>query len=56
LQLSSPGYTAKVGSNLGFILEHSTRFKPRNSEIELPLNYSDYYYPEALKQLKEYEK
>ena len=48
LSLSSPSYLAKVGENGGFILEHSTGHKPKNSEVDVPLNYADYYFLEAL--------
>lgn len=41
-------YTAPKGSSRGFILLHSTGHKPGNSEIDVPLNYADYYYLEAL--------
>ncbi len=41
-------YRAPVGENQGFILLHSTGSKPANSEVDLPLNYADYYYLEAL--------
>lgn len=41
-------YTSAAGANRGFILEHSTGHKPANSEIDVPLNYADYYYLEAL--------
>lgn len=47
--LSSPQYLAEKGTNKHFILKHSTGFKPNNSEIDVPLNYADYYYLEALK-------
>lgn len=54
--LSTPAYTSPVGANKGFILMHSTGSKPSNSEVDVPLNYADYYYLEALlrsKKLKE---
>jgi hypothetical protein len=41
-------YRAPAGSNKGFILLHSTGGKPSNSEVDVPLNYADYYYLEAL--------
>jgi len=50
--LSSPAYLAKVGTNKGFILEHSAGVIPYNSEVDVPLNYADYYYLEALSRLK----
>ena len=47
--LSSPAYLAKVGENEGFVLMHSTGSLPHGSEIDVPLNYADYYYLEAMK-------
>jgi unsaturated chondroitin disaccharide hydrolase len=41
-------YRSKVGENKGFLLLHSTGSKPMNSEVDVPLNYADYYYLEAL--------
>jgi hypothetical protein len=41
-------YTGRIGDNYGFILEHSTGHRPANSEIDVPINYADYYYLEAL--------
>ena len=49
-------YRSPVGENKGFILLHSTGSKPAKSEVDVPLNYADYYYLEALlrsKNLKE---
>lgn len=46
--LSSPAYLAKPGENGGFILLHSVGNLPKNSEIDVPLNYADYYFLEAL--------
>jgi len=48
LSLSSPAYLAKVGANGGFLLKHSTGHKPKRSEVDVPLNYADYYFLEAL--------
>lgn len=47
--LSGDRYLAKVGENQGFILMHSTGSLPNGSEIDVPLNYADYYFLEALK-------
>lgn len=47
--LSSEQYLAKPGENGLFILKHSTGNWPKNSEIDTPLSYADYYYLEALK-------
>lgn len=44
----STKYTSKPGENHGFILEHSTGHRPAKSEIDVPINYADYYYLEAL--------
>ena len=44
----STKYTSKPGDNYGFILEHSTGHRPANSEVDVPINYADYYYLEAL--------
>ncbi len=48
LALSSPEYTAKVGTNGGFILKHSVGNIPSGTEVDMPLTYADYYYIEAL--------
>ena len=44
----STKYTSPKGTNKGFILQNSTGHKPVNSEVDVPLNYADYYYLEAL--------
>lgn len=41
-------YTAELGENNHFILKHATGHLPKNSEIDVPINYADYYYVEAL--------
>lgn len=46
--LSSAPYKAEVGTNGGFILKHSVGSIPHGSGIDVPLNYADYYYLEAL--------
>ncbi len=46
--ISSPQYTADLGSNNNFILKHATGSLPHNQEIDKPLVYADYYYLEAL--------
>jgi hypothetical protein len=48
ITLSSPEYLAAKDENGLFILKHSTGNWPRGSEIDVPLNYADYYYIEAL--------
>ena len=52
ISLSSEQYLAAAGTNGGFILKHSTGFKLRASEVDVPLSYADYYYVEALLRLK----
>ena len=47
--LGSPAYRAALGTNGNFILMHSVGSIPHNSEIDVPLNYADYYFMEALK-------
>ncbi len=54
--LTSDEYTAKVGENGGFILKHSVSSLPHGKEIDVPLNYADYYYIEALKRKGDIEK
>jgi uncharacterized protein YyaL (SSP411 family) len=46
--LSTERYLAKPGENGLFILKHATGNWPKNSEIDAPLSYADYYYVEAL--------
>ncbi|WP_316735821.1 glycoside hydrolase family 88 protein [Pedobacter aquatilis] len=48
LQSLSTNYINKPGENYGFILKHSTGHRPAKSEIDVPINYADYYYLEAL--------
>lgn len=55
-QLSSPDYLAKEKENKGFILLHSVGSFPHSSEVDVPLNYADYYYLEALKRYKDLKK
>jgi unsaturated chondroitin disaccharide hydrolase len=41
-------YTARAGTNGGFLLLHSTGHKPAGSEIDAPIIYADYYFMEGL--------
>ena len=52
--LSSPEFLAPIGENKGFLLLHSTGNLPRNSEINVPIIYADYYFIEALLRAKKY--
>lgn len=46
--LASDHYLASEGEQYGFLLKHSTGFRLRNSEVDAPLTYADYYFLEAL--------
>ena len=51
--LSGADYQAKLGENGNFILMHSVGSIPHGNEIDVPLNYADYYYLEALLRMKD---
>ncbi|WP_352422368.1 glycoside hydrolase family 88 protein [Proteiniphilum sp.] len=53
--LASPSYRADPGTNGHFLLMHSVGSIPHNNEIDVPLNYADYYFLEALKHKKDIE-
>lgn len=46
--LGSPDYRAEVGTNGNFVLMHSVGSIPHGAEIDVPLNYADYYFLEGL--------
>lgn len=54
--LTSDKYRATGGSNGGFILKHSVGNMPKSSEVDVAINYADYYYLEALKRQQELQK
>ncbi len=54
--LSSAEYRANLGENGHFILKHSVGSLPHNSEVDVPLNYADYYFLEALKRKRDLER
>jgi len=54
--LASSAYTANLGENHNFVLKHSVGSIPHNNEIDVPLNYADYYYVEALLRYQDYNK
>lgn len=56
VSLSTPAYRAALGTNGNFLLMHSVGSIPHNSEIDVPLNYADYYFLEALKRKSDIEK
>ena len=51
--LSAPPYLADFGTNHGFLLKHATGHLPDASEIDVPINYADYYFLEALMRKRE---
>lgn len=53
--LASDAYRAKLGENNNFLLMHSVGSIPHNSEIDVPLNYADYYFLEALVRKRDLE-
>ncbi len=55
VSLSSPDYRAKLGENGNFILMHSVGSIPHQAEVDVPLNYADYYFLEALKRKRDLE-
>jgi len=46
--LSGTDFRASSGENGNFLLMHSVGSLPHNSEVDVPLNYADYYFLEAL--------
>lgn len=54
--LSSPSYRAILGTNGNFLLMHSVGSIPHGHEIDVPLNYADYYFLEALTRKQVLEK
>lgn len=46
--LMSDSYRAIVGTNGNFILMHSVGSIPHGQEVDVPLNYADYYFLEAM--------
>lgn len=54
--LSAAPYRAEIGTNGGFILKHSVGSIPHGGNIDVPLNYADYYLLEALVRKRHLEK
>lgn len=54
--LSTSAYRAEVGTNGNFLLLHSIGSMPHHAEIDVPLNYADYYFLEALIRKRDLEK
>lgn len=53
--LASDAYRAKIGDNGFFLLMHSVGSIPHGAEIDVPINYADYYFLEALKRKRDIE-
>ncbi len=53
--LAGTAYRAPLGDNGDFLLMHSVGSLPHHSEVDVPLNYADYYFLEALKRKKDLE-
>ena len=54
--LSSEKYRASDGSNGGFILRHIVGNMPKSDEVDVAMNYADYFYLEALKRQEKISK
>ena len=53
LALSSPAYFSEGDENGHWLLKHGVGYKPTNSEVDVPLDYGDYYFLEALLRYRE---
>lgn len=51
--LNTSAYRAETGTNGYFILMHSVGSIPHGAEVDVPLNYADYYFLEALKRKRD---
>lgn len=54
--LASTSYRAPLGENGNFLLMHNVGSLPHGAEIDVPLNYADYYFMEALKRKRDIER
>jgi unsaturated chondroitin disaccharide hydrolase len=50
--LSSKKYLAEIGENHHFLIKHCTGSIPHSEEIDVPLNYADYYFLEAIYRIR----
>jgi len=48
LENATAHYRSPLGKNYGFLLLHSTGNYPAHNDVDVPLNYADYYFLEAL--------
>ena len=51
--LSSPEYLAEEGELGGFIIKHGVGHHQAGVEVDVPLTYTDYYYVETLRRMKQ---
>lgn len=54
--LASPAYLASPNTNNNFAVMHATGHMPGKSEIDVPINYADYYFIEGLVRLEQMNK
>lgn len=54
--LSSPQFKSKDGENGGYLLMHSVGHMPKKALVDVPLNYADYYFMEAMLRYKKLAK
>ncbi len=52
ISLHKPRYRYSLGEGAGFLLKHSVGSLPGKAEVDVPINYADYYYVEALLRYK----
>ena len=55
ISLASPAYLAKPGENGGFLLRHCVGNLPKNLEVNVPLNYADFYFLEGLLRYRDHQ-
>lgn len=53
-RLASPDFRAPLGENGNFLLMHSVGSLPHGGSIDVPLDYADYYFLEALVRYRDY--
>jgi len=53
--LASPAYRAGLDENGNFLLKHAVAHFPRQREVDVPLNYADYYFLKAMSRVLDSE-